>query len=92
VVKHESRGRSFCIYSSVFTMQGHGWALCVMNGEITWISKPMGTEVHVCMRIKRGWKCTDPQLGGKTALRVSVVCSDYNIGEIALYVNLFCIN
>jgi len=42
------------IYSSVFAMQGHGWALCVMNGEITWISKPMGTEVQVCRRIKRG--------------------------------------
>lgn len=53
-MKHESRGRSFFIYSSVFTMQGHGRALCVMNGEITWISKLMGTEEHVCMRIKRG--------------------------------------
>jgi len=47
-------GEVLFIYGSVFTMQGHGWALCVMNGEITWISKPMGTEVHVCMRIKRG--------------------------------------
>ena len=72
MVKHESRGRSLYIYiyiySSVFTVEGHGWALCVMNGEITWISKPMGTEVHVCMRIKRGWKYTDPQLGGEECL------------------------
>jgi hypothetical protein len=62
------------IYSTVFTMQGHAYVLCVMNGENAWIAKPMGTEVHVSLRIKRGGKYTDPQLGRRLPCG-SVLCT-----------------
>lgn len=45
----------------------------------------MSIEVHVCVRIMRGRKHTDTHKGGKTALGVSVVYSDYNIGEIDFF-------